>query len=194
MSCNKILRKNRKLCKRLNLSQCFMLFQYTSDNVRKYVKKERTFNTQFTLILWTNSLRISDDETVFVEVSTTKKKFRLPFRRIKDSSLFKQHDTYNIILLNSQCLFLQSFFQIQTKDWALSCLFGLYARGTNLCSRRNSTFLCSIYYNLVIVRRGFYYNGIWFLYFIVLTHNRNASIIMMITSINIRFLISRLRC
>ena len=147
--------------KRLNLSQCFMLFQNSSNNVRKYVKKDRTFNTQFTLILWTNSLRISDDETVFVEVSTTKKKFRLPFRRIKDSSLFKQHDTYNIILLNSQCLFLQSFFQIQTKDWALSCLFGLYARGTNLCSRRNNTFLCSMYNNLKMARRGLYYNGIF---------------------------------
>ena len=148
-----------------------MLFQYSSDNVRKYVKKDRTFNIQFTLILWTNSLRISDDETVFVEVSTTKKKFRLPFRRIKDSSLFKQHDTYNIILLNSQCLFLQSFFQIQTKDWALSCLFGLYARGTNLCSRRNNTFLCSIYYNLEIARRGLYYTGIsiqWYNFYILL--------------------------
>ena len=156
------MRRNGKLCKKLNLSQCFMLFQYSSDNVRKYVKKDRTFNTQFTLILWTNSLRISDDETVFVEVSTTKKKFRLPFRRIKDSSLFKQHDTYNIILLNSQCLFLQSFFQIQTKDWALSCLFGLYARGTNLCSRRNNTFLCSICYNLEIFSRWLYYNGWYF--------------------------------
>ena len=138
-----------------------MLFQYSSDNVRKYVKKDRTFKIQFTLILWTNSLRISDDETVFVEVSTPKKKFRLPFRRIKDSSLFKQHDTYDIILLNSQCLFLQSFFQIQTKDWALSCLFGLYARGTNLCSRRNKTFLCWRYYNLEIARQGLYYNGIF---------------------------------
>ena len=156
---NNLYVKIKNDAKRLNLSQCLMLFQYSSDNVRKYVKKDRTFNTQFTLILWTNSLRISDDETVFVEVSTTEKKFRLPFRRIKDSSLFKQHDTYNIILLNSQCLFLQSFFQIQTKDWALSCLFGLYARGTNLCSRRNNTFLCSICYNLKIARRGSYYNG-----------------------------------
>ena len=160
--------------KRLNLSQCFMLFEYSSDNVRKYVKKDRTFNTQFTLILWTNSLRISDDETVFVEVSTTKKKFRLPFRRIKDSSLFKQHDTYNIILLNSQCLFLQSFFQIQTKDWALSCLFGLYARGTNLCSKRNNTFLCSICYNSKIAGRWLFYNGTshisiqWYNFYILL--------------------------
>ena len=153
---------------RLNLSQCFMLFQYSSDNVSKYVEKDRTFNTQFTLILWTNSLRISDDETVFVEVSTTEKKFRLPFRRIKDSFLFKQHDTYNIILLNSQCLFLQSFFQIQTKDWALSCLFGLYARGTNLCSRRNNTFLCSMYNNLKIARRRLYYNGKWYNFYILL--------------------------
>ena len=153
---------------RLNLSQCFMLFQYSSDNVSKYVEKDRTFNTQFTLILWTNSLRISDDETVFVEVSTTEKKFRLPFRRIKDSSVCRQHDTYNIILLNSQCLFLQSFFQIQTKDWALSCLFGLYARGTNLCSRRNNTFLCSMYNNLKIARRRLYYNGKWYNFYILL--------------------------
>ena len=176
------------------------MFQNSSDNVRKFVRKDITFNIQFTLILWTNSLRISDDETVFVEVSTTKKKFRLPFR-IKDSSVFRQHDTYNIILLNSQCLFLQSFFQIQTKDWALSCLFGLYARGTNLCSRRNSTFLCSIYYNLEILSRWLYdntfvyiYSILYLLYFIVQTHKRNVSIIMMITSINIQFLISGLRC